>query len=84
MACLTCKEFIDFLDDYAEGAQEGAVRAEFERHMAACPPCAEYLREYLETIRLAKTCCDPRARDAKANAPEPLIRAILAARKKAE
>jgi anti-sigma factor RsiW len=84
MACLTCKEFIEFLDDYAAGAQEEAVRAEFERHMADCPACAEYLREYLETIRLAKCCCETRARDARERAPEGLVRAILAARKKGE
>jgi anti-sigma factor RsiW len=80
MSCLSCKEFIEFLDDYASGAQDDAVRSEFERHIKDCPPCADYLREYQQTIGLVKSCCD--AKNAKERAPEGLIRAILAARKK--
>jgi anti-sigma factor RsiW len=80
MSCLRCKEFIEFLDDYTAGTQDPAVRAEFERHIADCPPCADYLREYRQTIGLVKSCCD--AKNAKAMAPEGLIRAILAARRK--
>jgi anti-sigma factor RsiW len=79
MACLSCKEFIEFLDDYAGGGQDARVREAFERHIADCPPCADYLRDYLKTIGLVKSCCDARA--AKEKAPEGLIRAILAARK---
>lgn len=80
MACLTCKQFMEFLDDYASNAQDEAVRAEFDRHMKDCPPCAEYLREYMDTIRLAKTCSE--VREARESAPEGLISAILAARAK--
>lgn len=80
MGCLTCKQFVDFLDDYAAGAQPEAVRAEFERHMRDCPPCADYLREYLDTIRLAKSCAE--LKEAGAKPPEELIQAILKARKK--
>lgn len=80
MACLTCQQFMEFLDDYAANAQDPAVRAEFERHMEDCPPCAEYLREYLDTIRLAKSCAA--IKEARQNAPEGLVKAILAARKK--
>ncbi len=80
MACLTCKQFMDFLDDYASNDQDPAVRAEFERHMKDCPPCADYLQEYLDTIKLARSCCA--AKEAKSKAPEELIQAILAAREK--
>ena len=80
MACLTCQQFMDFLDDYAANAQDEAVRAEFDRHMKDCPPCAEYLREYLDTIRMAKSCAV--VKEARQNAPEALIKAILEARKK--
>jgi len=80
MACLTCKEFMEFLDDYASKTQDPEVRAEFDRHIRDCPPCGEYLREYLETIRLARSCSE--AREVREKAPERLIEAILAARKK--
>lgn len=80
MACLTCQQFMEFLDDYAANAQDPEVRAEFDRHMEECPPCAEYLREYIETIRLAKTCAE--LKEAREKAPDALVNAILAARKK--
>ena len=34
---LTCREFIDFLDDYVDGNQEDDVCARFEGHIEECP-----------------------------------------------
>lgn len=82
MSMLTCKEFIEFLDDYVAGAQESPVRTEFERHLAVCPDCVTYLRTYQHTIALARsTRLDPTV-PAPADAPAELITAILAARAK--
>ncbi len=81
---ITCKELIDFLDDYVDDAQPPAVRHEFERHLAVCPPCVAYLNTYRETIRLGRSLCAEHA-DAipvPEDVPEDLIRAILAARAK--
>jgi anti-sigma factor RsiW len=54
-------------------------RAEFDRHMAACPSCVDYLETYEKTVRLTKTAADD---PVPAEVPESLVQAILAARKK--
>ena len=78
---LTCREFIDFLDDYVENRQKDNVRDTFERHMEACPDCVDYLKTYRETILLARSACaaDP-SLPTPADAPEELIQAILNSR----
>jgi anti-sigma factor RsiW len=55
-------------------------RAEFDRHMAVCPSCVDYLKTYEKTISLTKACAgdDPVPEDV----PESLVQAILEARKK--
>jgi anti-sigma factor RsiW len=80
---LSCKEFIDFLDDYLGGDQPAEVRAEFERHLAICPYCVDYLRTYESTVRLAGALRSPDNAGPPADAPEELIQAILASRAKA-
>ena len=78
---LTCREFIDFLDDYVEGKQAPDVRAEFERHLVDCPDCVDYLKTYRDTISLAREACskDP-SLSAPDEVPEELIQAILNSR----
>lgn len=80
---MTCKELIEFLDDYYAGDQPAEVRAEFEKHLATCSECVDYLRTYENTVRLAQAAslCDEPAATAD-DAPEELIQAILAARSK--
>jgi anti-sigma factor RsiW len=51
---LTCRDVIQFLDDYCEGMQPEAVRTAFDRHLAACAHCREYLVTYRETMRLSR------------------------------
>ena len=73
-----CRELIDFLDRYIDGALPAPVAARFEEHLAVCEACVEYLHSYRETIRLAGDAwCDDDALDA---VPPELIAAILAAR----
>ncbi len=81
MTELTCREFIEFLDDYVATNQPVDVRAEFERHMEDCPECVEYLKSYKDTILLARGACaaDP-SLPAPSDAPEELIQAILNSR----
>jgi anti-sigma factor RsiW len=51
---LTCKELIDFLDDYVAGELPPARHTQFERHISVCPSCKAYLKSYRETIRVAR------------------------------
>jgi anti-sigma factor RsiW len=76
---LTCREFVEFLMAYQSGELPPGQRAVFDEHLAECPACTAYLHSYRQTVRIEKIACgcgDP----APADAPEELIRAILAAR----
>lgn len=79
---LTCRDAIEFLAAYIDGDLAAVQRALFERHLAACPDCRTYLRQYQTTIHLAKAAA---AEDDAigAGVPEPLVDAILAATGKA-
>ena len=81
---ISCKEMNDFLIDYIDGALPDAQKSEFHRHLAHCPSCVQYVETYKTTIVVGKAAfCDPNAPDKLPEAaPEALIAAILAARKK--
>jgi anti-sigma factor RsiW len=78
---MTCREFIEFLIDYFEGALSAAERARFEEHLAECPACLAYLDNYRTAVQLCQQAYRAE-RDACAAMPDELVRAILAARKK--
>jgi len=80
-ASLTCREFADFIADYLEDDLAPVIRQAFEEHLGICPSCVAYLTSYSDTIRLAGLCADDRE-GPPADAPEDLVQAILAARKK--
>lgn len=75
----SCKECLEFLIDYLEGTLPAARRAEFELHLALCPPCHRYLNQYQATIHLGKAAMEKHA--AANPPPEALVRAIMAALK---
>ncbi len=81
---ITCREMNEFLIDYIDGALPDAQKSEFHRHLARCPSCVHYIETYKTTIAAGKAAfCDPNAPDKLPEAaPEELITAILAARKK--
>jgi anti-sigma factor RsiW len=49
---LTCKEMVEIVTDYLEGAMSEEDRSRFQRHLATCEGCTGYLRQMRETIRL--------------------------------
>lgn len=50
---LVCQQVVELVTNYLEGALRGSARRRFERHLAGCPHCTEYLAQIRETIRLA-------------------------------
>jgi predicted anti-sigma-YlaC factor YlaD len=42
---LTCKEMVELMNDYLEGAMRPEDQADFERHLVFCDGCAEYLHQ---------------------------------------
>jgi len=76
---LYCREFVGFLDDYLGGKLPPERRAEFEAHLAVCPPCVNYLKSYQQTVRVGKAAfADPDA-PVPSTLPEELVQAILKA-----
>ena len=49
MAHLTCRDFVELVTDYLEGALDQDTRARFEQHIAVCPGCETYLQQMRET-----------------------------------
>lgn len=78
---LTCRDVTGFLADYLAGELAAGVRDSFEAHLADCPDCVAYLRQYETTVRLARDACDGDAR--AAGVPESLVEAIVEARRAA-
>ena len=78
---MRCREFIDFLDDYVDGALPIAERHFFDEHLAGCLDCQTYLESYKRTVRLDKLALADGDGPVPADVPESLVRAILAARR---
>lgn len=78
---MTCKELTDFLMDYLEKELPERTRAEFERHIAMCPPCLNYLESYKIAVELGRRVCEGDAA-VPDEVPEHLIQAILSAVRK--
>lgn len=49
---LVCREVVELVTDYLEGALPRDERRRFEAHLAGCPHCTEYLAQMRATIRL--------------------------------
>lgn len=76
----TCREIAEFLADYLDHELPAERRAEFERHLSGCSCCEHYLESYCDTIRLCRASL--RAGESASPppaAPEPLVKAVLAA-----
>jgi predicted anti-sigma-YlaC factor YlaD len=79
---MTCRELIEFLDEYEAGTQPPQVRAEFERHLRVCLECRDYLKTYRDTLALARrAACEEHGDRLPDDVPEDLIEAVLAARR---
>jgi anti-sigma factor RsiW len=49
---LSCREFVELVTAYLEGALPRRDRTRFERHIASCGHCTTYLGQMRATIRL--------------------------------
>jgi anti-sigma factor RsiW len=74
----TCREVLTFLGDYHAGDLDPMRTAAFERHLALCESCCNYLDSYRRTIVLEREAFDDPALQ---DPPQELIEAILAIRR---
>jgi anti-sigma factor RsiW len=49
---LSCREMVELVTDYFEGALSPADRTRFETHIAGCDGCTAYLRQMREMLDL--------------------------------
>lgn len=47
---MTCKELVELVTDYLEGALPPEDVADFEKHLAICTGCRNYLTQMRQTI----------------------------------
>jgi anti-sigma factor RsiW len=52
---LSCKELVELVTDYLEGALPPAARAAFEEHLETCEGCRAYLQQMQLAIELVGT-----------------------------
>ena len=76
---LSCRELIEFLNDYLDDVLPTARRAVFEEHLQICPDCKNYLDAYRKTMEMSVASMMKQGDHLDAP-PEELVRAILKAR----
>ncbi len=64
---ITCREVVELVTDYLEGALSEADRARFDGHLAICEPCVAYVEQIRLTIAasgaISDEQLDPEARE---------------------
>jgi predicted anti-sigma-YlaC factor YlaD len=64
---LTCREMVELVTQYLEGAMSPREMAIFEAHLSVCPGCTAYFEQMRQTIKLAGKLTEesitPQARD---------------------
>ncbi|HEX5011201.1 MAG TPA: zf-HC2 domain-containing protein [Planctomycetota bacterium] len=75
---LSCRELVEFLDDYVEARLPAERLAVFERHIAVCGDCRDYIAGYRRVQHVAHVVL---CAEIEGPLPEELLRAILAARR---
>jgi anti-sigma factor RsiW len=69
---LTCREIVELVTEYLDGAMEAGRRARFEAHLAGCRGCTAYLEQFRTTITVA-------GRLDVDDVPEPAMAGLLSA-----
>lgn len=52
-ADLTCKELVEVITEYFDGAMSAEDRARFERHLEGCAGCQTVVSQFRTTIEVA-------------------------------
>lgn len=69
---IACRELVEILTEFLEGALDEQPRTWVEQHLVLCPGCREYLRQFRATIgatrKLAEEDLPPRVRENLLNA----------------
>jgi anti-sigma factor RsiW len=69
---LTCRELVELVTDYLEGALPLRARRRFERHVRSCAVCPRYVEQLRATVHVL-------GRIGEENLKEPIRTTLLAA-----
>ncbi len=58
MTYLTCREFVELVTDYLDGALPPADRERFDEHLDMCKGCREHLDQMQTTLRALRAAGD--------------------------
>jgi anti-sigma factor RsiW len=50
---ITCREVVELVTEYLDGALSDADTERMEEHLKLCPPCVEYVEQIRATAQLA-------------------------------
>jgi anti-sigma factor RsiW len=70
---LSCREMVELMTDYLDGALTPSDHARFESHIDACPHCTAYLEQIRATIRTTGALSQA---DLEASVPDALLAAF--------
>jgi len=71
---VTCREFVEVLTDYLEGALDADERADIERHIVICRGCSNYVEQVRSTLDLLSRLATHDVDDAPAGATLAIFR----------
>ncbi len=78
---VVCRQAVELVTEYLEGALSERDRARFEAHLEECPHCSRYLEQMRATIaavgRVEAEALEPEVRDELAVALPPLARRLM-------
>ncbi len=66
MESTNCKECVDLLVDYLEGALPDSREKALDEHFMACPPCLDFLDQYRASSELCRKALQTEMPDALA------------------
>jgi anti-sigma factor RsiW len=81
---MTCKQLVEFLEQYLAGELAVGVRENLESHLETCANCRRYLSSYQHTVRLAAFSAKHPDDAPPPEVPEELVQAVLSARRSAK
>jgi anti-sigma factor RsiW len=55
---MTCRQVVELMTDYLDGALSAADRARFEEHISGCDGCRAYLAQLATTRRVLRKLAD--------------------------
>ena len=65
---LSCRELVELVTDYLEGALPADEQSRFQGHLEACDPCVDYIEQIRLTViaagRVDEDDLDPASREA--------------------